>query len=185
VTRVETTEALLSVQIGGEKNLLDAFSIDMRADDNGFTLKWAGHHLPIDGKYSSALTIHTFHSDGDEPELAFRMTGEYDTNLAENNISLSFDSLSETRSEISARMNGTLALNKARKAFKLDFDSISVVNGYGSQQYAMSYEYTPLEAIDFVERNPVMLLSLSKSELEDILSEITGNIDALFGFGSP
>ncbi|MDR0470048.1 MAG: hypothetical protein LBH09_08770, partial [Peptococcaceae bacterium] len=181
VTGYDTVDLKISIQIGGEKNLLDAFSIDVNVDDEGFVLKWAGHHVPVDGKYDTTLTIHTFDYYDPKPVLAFRMKGGYNTNAAENNLSLVFDIMPDSYDEANLIMNGTLTFDKAKKTVKLDLDDIQFDTDYFSQQFTFSYEYMPMNSIDFTKRDVKMIFSLSESELQIIMDEIIENVSQLFG----
>ena len=179
----EPDELTLSIQVGGAQNLSDALSVDAGSRESGFILKWAGSHAPSDGKYNTSLTLYSLSHHNDEPLVLCAADGWYDANLPENNFAFLLDIAPDFEENIQLSLNGSLRYSKAGKTLDADF-SQSYFSAPGlTQAFTASFSRKTPADLNFTERDPVMLFSLSADEIKTLMDEIQSNINGLLNFG--
>jgi len=170
----------LSLQLGGEKNLLDAFSAKAGFAEEGFLLTWSGRHLPVNNRYDTSFFFYFYDDRHSEPVVWFGLDGWYDTASSEDNFALSAVLTPDDESgRLQVSLNGMLNHDKAGKTLKGSFDQIDLT-GYGFQwQLTAGYEFRLLPSLEFPERDPDLLLMLPAEKLEALLEEIGSNAGRL------
>jgi hypothetical protein len=170
---------IISIQIGGEQNLSDALTIEASSNETGFLMKWAGRHVPTDGKYDTALMLYRYNGLGNDAPLIFALNGWYDSNLSEDNCELTLALTPEFGDSIMIRLNGALRYDKAAKTLTADISQGLYSAKGDAKEFTAVFERKPSSNKVFSARTPTMLFTLSEDELQRLVDEFQANIGGI------
>lgn len=159
-------DVLVSMEIGGEKNMSDAFRL--LVSENGYTeieVSMQGHQVAEDGLYSLSGEIY-----GGYESVYFEY--EFDTTKSSDNFRLSFEAPGAE-----ARIYGTMLLDNAAGTLYLDLYDIELYDGYNTYYMALETDIAP--GGSFSGMSPTLLSSMSDDEIEDLFWEMEENLYTL------
>lgn len=170
---------LVSIQIGGDENLIDALWIDAEAGGYSIALKYGGEYVPAESRYTAYLVVYGADPDDGEPADFFRASGWYAGNLTENNVSMLFDILPDSDGAVQLSLSGALRHSAAQKTLSADFGQIYVSGPDFFRQFTAAYRLEPLASPVFAARKPAMLFDLSAAAAGALIDEIAGNVEGI------
>ena len=163
--KIEGSKVALSLYLGGGKEYVDDLSLELRIDDDRFSVSSSGNHTAKGGTFTDTTTLRSRSSDA-----GFRSELEYSPKKSSDNFSWT---VSGEGMGFTLKAEGQL--NMSKNSLDLQLDKLSVADG--SQEYALrlGWKVGPYDAQKLTAKKTTALPGMSKSELEELAEDIGKN----------